>query len=296
MSGILYSAYSWDSDSGSSPNPDGPALIPVVYVTFSCGNVAVICLQTSALVAYGLSGENEDRASLHSVVKKQLLSSRKLLVAGRDDDDDSDITDNNTFKLVVAAVVTNSANEVIQAPKCRATYSSNRSLVDGKEVITFTFVSLTHQEASSASTQSQEQTFTRSRASSTVDAFATFRTPKGTEEDTQSNALEIPTPRYLLVAVWKSLVKYDISKFSRLTIPVSGGRSKRSYSITGPAVEVLECLEVTWGTQAHEQSTDFIEEIDHFIRISFCYFILYFMLFQFQSDIDSSSQIVVFLL
>ena len=244
VSGILYSAYSWDADSGSGSNPDGPALIPVVYVTFSCGNVAVICLQTSALVAYGLSEENEDLASSQSIVKKKWLSTSKLLVGGKDGDDDSDITDTNTLKLVVAAVVTDSVNEVIHAPKCRATYSSNRSVVDGKEVLSFSFVSLTRQEACSGNIQSQEQTSTRSRASSTVDAFATFRTPKGTEEDTPSNVLEIPTPRYLLVTVWKSLVKYDISKFSRLTIPVSGGRSKRSYSISAPSVEALESLEV----------------------------------------------------
>ena len=244
VTGIVYSAYSWDTDNGS--NPDGPALIPVVYVTFSCGNVAVICLQTSALVAYGLSEENEDRPSLQTIIKRKMLSKSRSLAAGSDGGvGDLDSTDGGMPKLAVTATVVDSAFEIIKSPKCRATYSSTKRVIDGAEVTTLSFITLANQEGSSSSSnQSPEQSSTRSRAASSADAFSTFRTPKSGAEDGQSNLTETLPPRYLLVAVWKSLVTYDIVKFSRLTIPVSGGRSKRSYSIATPVAEVPESLEV----------------------------------------------------
>lgn len=223
--------------------------LPVVYVVFACGNIAVVCLQTCTMVAYCLTEESTEVSGLGSILKKRAMGKKELGKGTdtlRDDrfnevesDADGDGAEGMGLVSVSICTVTDAASNDIARPLHKATYSVKSVFQDGKQIISISFISLSCASDTSLSetstkcntardSESQDRIDARlrSRSRSNSDVYSTSSSSKGALTDEQ-----LGNPRYLLVVIGTNLVTYDISKFCKLS--VQPGRPKRSYSVTG---------------------------------------------------------------
>ena len=246
VAGFHYSVYSSDCDGSNSRDIAAP--IPVVYVMFSCGNIAVICLQTLTVVAYCLSEESTESSGLSSILKKRSGGGAKKSSndSYRDssfnefDGSDNECEGDSTAptRTVIACTVTDYSNAVMKRPQFKGAYIIKE--LDGKKGVSLTFLSLHGAvEPSPASPPasrkydtsreeravSQERANVRPRSQSNADAYMS----NNGSSKTSSRQYHSQLPRYLIIAVGTCIVTYDIGKFCKLSS--SAGRTRRSYSI-----------------------------------------------------------------
>lgn len=265
VAGLYYSVYSSDCDTGNSRDIAAP--IPVVYVAFSCGNIAVICLQTLSMVAYCVSDDNSEGGSgLSSILKKRSGGGAKKSSndSHRDStfnefdgsDNEGEVDSTILSKTVISCTVTDSSHTVMKSPQYKGAYII-KELDGGKKGISLTFLSLhgaaeptpsVSSPATSRKYDSQSQTAredrdrdrdsergsSRPRSQSSVDAYSSNNGSSKTSPRQYHSQL----PRYLLIAVGTSIVTYDLGKFCKASS--SAGRSRRSYSIISYSGESSE--------------------------------------------------------
>ena len=251
VTAMHYSLY-WNENDSTGVR-DAQTCIPVLYVMFSCGNIAVICLQTLAMLAYCLTEESTEMSGLQSILKKRVVANGKKETS-RDRDSggqrdnrfseyDSDGEDEGVGpKAAVAFAVTDSSYTDISPPTHKASYCVRRSYIDGHEVRSFSFIALNglgecpyspdSEKCHAARDNSSDRSDSRNRSRSNSDAYSSG---KSSQYDNQSTS-----PRYLVVAIGASLVTYDISKFCKLSTSV--GRPRRSFSVTSYNSETADSL------------------------------------------------------
>ena len=247
VAGLYFSVYSSDCDTGNSRDVAAP--VPVVYVIFSCGNVAVICLQTLTMLAYCLGEDSSEGTGLSSILKKRSGGGAKK--PSNDSHRDStfnefDGSDNECegdtamlSRTVISCTVTDSSHTVMKNPQYKGAYIIKE--LEGKKGISLTFLSLhgaadfsvlspsTSRKCDTAredrDTATQERANLRPRSLSSVDAISSGNGSSKASPRQYNSQL----PRYLLVTVGTCIVTYDIGKFCKVSSSV--GRSRRSYSI-----------------------------------------------------------------
>ena len=261
VAGLYYSVYSSDCDAGNSRDIAAPT--PVVYVAFSCGNIAVICLQTLSMVAYCVSEDKSEGGSgLSSILKKRSGAGAKKSSndSHRDNtfnefdgsDNEGEVDSTILSKTVISCTVTDSSHTVMKTPQYKGAYII-KELDGGKKGISLTFLSLhgvaepspsVSSPATSRKYDSQtaredrdrdsERGNSRPRSQSSVDAYSSNNGSSKTSPRQYYSQL----PRYLLIAVGTSIVTYDLGKFCKVSSSV--GRSRRSYSIISYSGEPSE--------------------------------------------------------
>lgn len=248
VTAMHYSLY-WNENDSTGVR-DVQTCIPVLYIMFSCGNIAVICLQTLTMLAYCLTEESTEMSGLQSILKKRVVANGKKETSrdgGQRDnrfseyDSDGEDSEGAVPKAAVAFAVTDASYTDISPPTHKASYCVRRSYVDGHEVRSFSFIALngtgdfspnSEKSHTARGDSSSDRSDNRNRSRSNSDAYSSG---KNSQYDNQSTS-----PRYLVVAIGASLVTYDISKFCKLSTSV--GRPRRSFSVTSYNSETNDSL------------------------------------------------------
>jgi hypothetical protein len=243
--GFVYSTYAENNE-----------LIPVVYCLFSCGSIAVVCLQNGVLLAYS-SAEAPVNQAVASIWKKRVVpkdiqvtdhlnreknaknENTKSYGETIDKSNEDEYGGNVLRKTAVATVITDISYNIIKRPEYKSIYSERES--NDEKRPGFLFYSIVTKDSNSAASEgcltartdsSEDPIKCRQGSFPNLDVRTSI-----TDKDTKESII---SPKYLIVVAGGELMTYDISKFSKL---IQATKPRRSYTITSNTSSVSTDLQ-----------------------------------------------------